>query len=84
MDPIPEGLSMDLQMVVRAYKLKLNRAEFPVQERTRIAGDTHFRALPTGYKLLKYLWFELFRPAIAAKSERHNFANCRPRTRALA
>ena len=59
-DPIPEGLSMDLQMVVRAYKLKLNRAEFPVQERTRIAGDTHFRALPTGYKLLKYLGSSYF------------------------
>ena len=61
-DPIAEGLSMDLQMVVRAYRMKLGRLELPVRESSRVQGETHFKAIPTGMKLLKYLWFELKRP----------------------
>ena len=60
-DPLPEGLSMDLQMVVRAYRLGLTRVEVPVVESPRLQGITHFRALPTGIKLLKYMWVELRR-----------------------
>jgi len=66
-DPLSDGLSMDLQMVVRCYRAKLMRSEFPVRENSRTAGETHFRALPTGWKLLKYLWRELFRPAPVVK-----------------
>jgi hypothetical protein len=29
--------------------------EFPVRERRRIAGDTHFAAIPTGWRYLVYL-----------------------------
>ncbi len=60
-DPLPEGLSMDLQMVVRAYRLGLSRLEVPVIESPRLQGITHFKALPTGIKLLKYMWMELRR-----------------------
>jgi hypothetical protein len=59
--PLTRGTSMDLEMVVRCYKQRLPRVEFPVQERPRLSGETHFKALSTGAKLLRYLWFELGR-----------------------
>ena len=70
MDPVGEGLSMDLQMVVRSYRLGFKLCQIPVEERPRLQGSTHFKALPTGIKLLKYMWFELKRgkAAILKKS----------------
>lgn len=59
--PLATGVSMDLEMVVRSYRQRLRRVEFPVHERPRLAGTTHFKALPTGWKLLRYLWAELRR-----------------------
>lgn len=61
-EPIPEGLSMDLQMVVRSYRLRLRRCEIPVRESVRVDGSTHFKAFPTGKKLLQYMAVELKRP----------------------
>jgi glycosyltransferase involved in cell wall biosynthesis len=55
------GLSIDIEMVIRSYKLKLKRIEFPTKEQPRGYGDTHFKIWPTGKKLLAYLWFELRR-----------------------
>ena len=55
------GLSIDLEMVVRSYKLKLKRVEFPTKELPRGYGETHFKIWPTGKRLLAYLWFELRR-----------------------
>ena len=55
------GLSIDLEMVVRSYKLHTNRTEFPTAELPRSYGDTHFKIWPTGKNLLAYLWFELRR-----------------------
>jgi glycosyltransferase involved in cell wall biosynthesis len=60
-NPLPDGLSIDLEMVVRAYRLNLRVAEFPVEERSRISGVTHFKAFSTGRKLIYYLWTELGR-----------------------
>ena len=60
--PLPQGVSIDLEMVVRAYKRRLQIATFPVQERSRIGGSTHFKAWPTGKRLIKYLWSERSRP----------------------
>ncbi|MCK4662445.1 MAG: glycosyltransferase [Bacteroidales bacterium] len=60
-DPLPCGLSLDIEMVIRGYKKNIKMIEFPVEENNRVAGDTHFKAIPTGKKLLKYMWFELFR-----------------------
>lgn len=62
-DPLPRGVSIDLEMVVRAYRLRLRRAEFPVVEKPRPSGDTHFKAWPTGKALLRYVWKELGRPS---------------------
>ncbi|BEI34791.1 hypothetical protein PHIN6_03090 [Polynucleobacter sp. HIN6] len=58
---LDKGLSIDLEMVVRSYKLKFKRIEFPTKELPRGYGETHFKIWPTGKKLLAYLWFELRR-----------------------
>lgn len=55
------GLSIDIEMVVRSYKLRIKRTEFPTAEVSRHYDDTHFKIWPTGKKLLAYLWFELRR-----------------------
>lgn len=55
------GLSIDIEMVVRAYKLHIPRIEFPTTEISRGYGETHFKIWPTGKRLLAYLWFELRR-----------------------
>lgn len=60
-EPLPMGLSIDLEMVVRSYRHRLNVVEFPVVENPRPAGGTHFKAFPTGKLLLKYLVAELQR-----------------------
>ena len=58
---LDHGLSIDIEMVVRAYKLQIKRVEFPTSEIARHYGDTHFHIWPTGKKLLTYLRFELGR-----------------------
>jgi hypothetical protein len=60
-DPVDTGLSIDLEMVVRCYKLRLRRIEFPTVERPRSWGTTHFKFLPTGLKLAGYLAQEVWR-----------------------
>lgn len=55
------GLSIDLEMVVRSYKLGLKQVEFPTLERKRFYGKTNFPIFATGYKLFKYLIYEIFR-----------------------
>ena len=62
-EPGDTGLSIDLETVVRSYRLRLKRAEFPTREVARPFGNTHFKALPTGLKLLRYIGSELRRPA---------------------
>jgi len=59
--PLEFGLSIDIEMVIRAYKFRINRAEIPVREMPRSFGASHFKIIPTGLKLLRYLWFELWR-----------------------
>lgn len=61
MNVLDHGLSIDIEMVVRSYKLRIKRIEFPTEEVSRHYGDTHFKIWPTGKKLLAYLWFELWR-----------------------
>lgn len=55
------GLSVDIEMVVRSYRLALKRTEFPVVETSRKFGETSFKILPTSIKLVRYLWLELNR-----------------------
>ena len=63
MEVLESGLSIDLEMVARSYRLRIPRAEFPTTERPRGYGESHFKMWPTGKKLARYLWFELRRPA---------------------
>jgi glycosyltransferase involved in cell wall biosynthesis len=62
MNPARVGVSIDLEMVVRAYRLGLPVCEFPVIESTRNWGETRFKILPTGIKLAKFLYRELRSP----------------------
>jgi glycosyl transferase family 2 len=59
--PLDHGLSIDLEMTARAYRLRLKRAEFPVTEIARPFGETRFKILPTALRLSRYLWWELGR-----------------------
>ena len=61
-NPLPTGLSIDLEMVVGCYRRSLRMVEFPVAEHGRGWGSTHFKALPTGKALLWYFVRELRRP----------------------
>jgi len=63
MAPAGHGLSIDIEMVIRSYRLGLSRTEFPVIEVARPFGDTRFKIVPTARKLLKYLWSEWHRPS---------------------
>jgi glycosyltransferase involved in cell wall biosynthesis len=61
-DPLPSGLSIDLEMVIRSYRHRLKVVEFPISENPRLSGKTHFAAWRTGKMLLAYLLTELRRP----------------------
>lgn len=62
-EPLEKGLSIDLEMVVRGYRKGLRMIELPVEERSRLAGETHFKAYRTGKQLLAYIAQELKRTA---------------------
>ncbi len=55
------GVTIDLEMTVRAYRLRTPRTEFAVSEQARLQGDTHFKIWPTARRLGYFLWAELFR-----------------------
>jgi len=57
------GVTVDLEMAVRSYRLRLARTEFPVTERGRLAAETRFPIWPTGRKLARFLMQELLRKA---------------------
>jgi len=69
-EPLPTGVSIDLEMVVGAYRRRLPRIEFPIVEAPRLAGETRFKAWPTGRALLRYLAFEIGRPVKTAGQNR--------------
>lgn len=62
-EPIPDDLTLDLEMIVRGYRKGFRMTEFPVKERRRLSGDTHFAAVPTGWRYLVYLSGEVRRGA---------------------
>jgi len=51
-----EGVTADLEMIRHAYKGKFASKTFPVIEIERASGSTHFPAVPTGRKILKFLF----------------------------
>jgi glycosyltransferase involved in cell wall biosynthesis len=58
---LDHGLSVDLEMVIRAYRLGLDIIEIPTSETPRFYGQSHFNFWSTGLKLLKYVFYELGR-----------------------
>jgi glycosyltransferase involved in cell wall biosynthesis len=56
------GLSIDLEVAIRSYRLNMKAVEFSVVEHARQFGETRFKILPTGIKLLRCLVKELCRP----------------------
>ncbi len=54
-------MSFDIETCCRAYKFQIKRMEFPVWEKKRIAGETHFKAISCGWNFIKYLLWELSR-----------------------
>jgi len=61
MKPLEYGTSIDYEMVIRSYRLKRSRLEFPIKELPRPYGATHFKAFATGKILLRYLAYEIRR-----------------------
>jgi glycosyltransferase involved in cell wall biosynthesis len=59
MNPSRTGLTIDLEMVIRSYKLGITPLEVPVIESIRSYGTTRFRILPTGIKLARCLLAEI-------------------------
>jgi hypothetical protein len=57
------GVTVDLEMVVRSYRLRQSRVEVPVVEAEQATCTTRFRIWPTGKKLARFLLSELFRKA---------------------
>ena len=52
--PPNAGLTIDMAGVLQSYKNKIKRIEFPVKERSRISGKTHFKIVPVSIEILKY------------------------------
>jgi glycosyltransferase involved in cell wall biosynthesis len=61
MNPSNSGHTIDLELAVRAYRLRLERAEFPTTEVARPHGHTHFKVLPIGWEFLTFIWHEFWR-----------------------
>lgn len=68
MSPSPAGMTIDLEMAIRSYRLRIVRSEFPVAEGARLAGETRFKIFPSAVKLAKCLWREVWRAAPANQS----------------
>ena len=53
------GVTIDLEMVIRSYRMGISMQEVPVIETPRICGETHFRTLKTAKSLMMFLLREL-------------------------
>jgi glycosyltransferase involved in cell wall biosynthesis len=63
MDISSKGVTVDLEMTVRSYRLRIPRTELPVFESERLFGETTFPIWKTGKKLGRFLVAEVFRKA---------------------
>jgi hypothetical protein len=61
MSILEQGISVDIEMVVRVYKNKLKYIEFSTKETSRKYGETHFPAIVSGWRILMYLLHEIGR-----------------------
>lgn len=56
---VNEGMTIDMEMIIKSYKLNKNVIEFPTIEKPRYYGSTNFKIWPTGKRLLKRLISEI-------------------------
>jgi hypothetical protein len=63
MDIAEVGVTVDLEMVIRSYRLRIPRAEIPVAEHARTYSHSRFPIWSTGKRLSRFLFSELFRKA---------------------
>ncbi len=56
------GVTIDLEMAVRSYRLHIPRKEIPVVEHKRMDGESHFPIFPTAKFLALFLFREIWRP----------------------
>jgi hypothetical protein len=74
MNPSHKGVSIDLEMVVRAYRLRLPVCEFAVVETA--GGGSHFKILPTGIRLARFLLSELRGPRWSPSARERSAPKC--------
>lgn len=55
------GQTFDIDQIIKSYKTKIKRVEFPTTETPRISGQTHFKTLPFGIKIFKYFLSEMIK-----------------------
>ena len=48
------GQTFDIDQLIKSYKTKIKRIEFPTTETPRVSGQTHFKTIPFGIKIFKY------------------------------
>lgn len=60
-NPTKHTKTIDMEGVIGAYKNKLKRTEFPTKEKERIGGQTHFKTIPFGINILKFILPELIK-----------------------
>lgn len=60
--PSHEGMWIDIEMVSKAYKKRMKMIEFPTTETARLVGETHFKAIPTGWAIIQYMLREIRTP----------------------
>jgi hypothetical protein len=56
---INKGITVDLEMIVKGYKLGANITEVAVHERNLVDRKSHFPFWSTGFKLLRYLAYAI-------------------------
>lgn len=55
------GQTFDIDQIIKSYKIKSKRIEFPTSEKPRMSGQTHFKTIPFGLKIFKYFFNEAFK-----------------------
>lgn len=58
--PDSVGYTIEYQMTIRAFKSRLNIVEFPTHEGQRVGGESKAPSLPTGWRFIKLLVWEIF------------------------
>lgn len=59
-NPPQLGRDIDIEEIVESYRKGIKRIEFPTKEGPRIGGETHFKTIPFGLEILKYLRKKIF------------------------